>query len=193
MPQITLDDLKGTHTLVGISGGISAFKTVQLVSSLVNSGADVEVILTPNAFQFVGPASFQGLTGRKVRSDIFDCPQGERASHVELGLWADLYVIAPATATCLAKMAAGLADNLLVATYLAVDCPVLVAPAMNSRMWAHVAVQAQAVRLREFGVEFVGPESGRMACGEPGEGRMSEPEDIYRAVVKHLAGNRQRS
>lgn len=192
MSKAELHDLTGARVLVGVSGGISAYKTVYLVSLLVQSEAEIEVVLTPSAFEFVGSASFQGLTGRNVRSDIFEVPDGERASHIELGLWADLYVIAPTTASCLAKMAIGLADNLLIATYLAVDCPVLVAPAMNSRMWGHGAVQAQVARLKELGVEFVGPETGRMACGEPGEGRMSEPEDIYQAVVEHL-GKRPRS
>jgi len=191
MPEIELTELKGSHLLVGVCGGISAYKTVQLVSCLVASGAEVEVIATRSALKFVGNASFQGLTGRKVRSSFWKTPQGEHAAHVELGLWADLYVIAPATAASISKMATALADNLLVATFLAVRCPVLIAPAMNSRMWSHPAVQVQVARLKEFGAEFIGPESGRMACGEPGIGRMSEPQDIYRAIVERLGKKQQ--
>lgn len=179
-------DLDGARVLVGVCGGISAFKTIQLVSQLVKSNADVQVILTPSAFEFVGPASFQGLTGHVVHSDIFDIPEGQHAAHIELGLWADVYVIAPVTASTLAKLANGLADNLLVATFLAVKCPVLLAPAMNSRMWAHGAVQTQVQRVKEMGVKLVGPETGPMACGEPGTGRMSEPDDIYAAIVRCL-------
>lgn len=190
MPAMDLTSLKNTRILVGVCGGISAYKTVQLVSYLVASEAHVEVMVTESALQFVGPASFQGLTGRKIRSDMFEMPEGEHASHVELALSADAYVIAPVTANTLAKMATGQADNLVVATYLAVRCPVLAAPAMNSRMWTHRAVQGQVSKLTELGVEFVGPQTGRMACGEPGPGRMSQPEDIYGAVVERL-GKRQ--
>jgi len=190
MPAIALADLKDTRILVGICGGISAYKTIQLVSYLVASDAEVEVIMTDAAMHFVGPASVQGLTGRKVRSEMFDTSWPERAGHIELGIWADIYVIAPLTANTMAKMSIGQADNLLVGTYLAARCPVLAAPAMNSRMWSHPAVQGQVDRLKEFKVQLVGPETGRMACGEPGPGRMSEPQDIYRAIADRL-GKRQ--
>ncbi len=191
MPAIDLANLDGKRVLVGVCGGISAYKTVQLVSYLVKSDAEVEVVMTESACHFVGAASFQGLTGRKVRRDFWDTPQNEKASHIELGLWADLYVIAPLTATSASKLASAQADNLLSATFLAVDCPVLAAPAMNSRMWGHAAVQAQMTKLGEYGVDFVGPEAGDMSCGQPGVGRMSEPEDIYRACVEQLARGSQ--
>jgi len=181
-----LADLTGRRIAVGVCGGISAYKIVQLVSYLVQSGAQVEVVLTDSAREFVGPASFQGLTGRKVRFDFWDTPQNERASHIELGLWAELLVVAPLTAATAAKMSTGLADNLLVATWLAVRCPVAAAPAMNPRMWSHPAVRGSMEKLGEFGVQFVGPEKGHMSCGEPGEGRMAEPEEIYRVCVQLL-------
>lgn len=186
MSQVERVDLSGRKIVVGVCAGIAAYKVCQLVSDLVASKAEVVVIMTPDALHFVGTATFQGLTGNKVRVDMFDPMVHEKASHVVLGEWADLYVIAPLTASTLAKLATGQADNLVVATYLAARGPVMAAPAMNVRMYAHPAVQEQVAKVKSFGVEMIGPDEGRMACGTPGLGRMSEPETIYRAIVERL-------
>ena len=172
--------LTGKKIVVGVTGGIAAYKACDLVSRLKKRGAQVRVVLTEHACQFVQPLSFETLSGNPAYTDSFD--RKYEIGHVALAKWADLLLIAPATANCMAKMACGVADDLLSTTCLAVRCPVLVAPAMNSAMWRNPATQANLVLLRSRGVRFVGPEAGHLACGDDDVGRMSEPEQIVEAV-----------
>ena len=172
--------LTGKRIVVGVTGGIAAYKACDLVSRLKKRGAQVRVVLTEHACQFVQPLSFETLSGNPAYTDSFD--RKYEIEHVALAKWADLLLIAPATANCMAKMACGIADDLLSTTCLAVRCPVLVAPAMNSAMWRNPATQANLELLRSRGVRFVGPEAGHLACGDDDVGRMSEPEQIAEAV-----------
>ena len=172
--------LTGKRIVVGVTGGIAAYKACDLVSRLKKRGAQVRVVLTEHACQFVQPLSFETLSGNPAYTDSFD--RKYEIGHVALAKWADLMLIAPATANCMAKMACGIADDLLSTTCLAVRCPVLVAPAMNSAMWRNPATQANLVLLRSRGVRFVGPEAGYLACGDDDVGRMSEPEQIVEAA-----------
>ena len=172
--------LTGKRIVVGVTGGIAAYKACDLVSRLKKRGAQVRVVLTEHACQFVQPLSFETLSGNPAYSDSFD--RKYEIEHVALAKWADLLLIAPATANCMAKMACGVADDLLSTTCLAVRCPVLVAPAMNSAMWRNPATQANLALLRSRGLRFVGPEAGHLACGDDDVGRMSEPEQIVEAV-----------
>ena len=172
--------LTGKRIVVGVTGGIAAYKACDLVSRLKKRGAQVRVVLTEHACQFVQPLTFETLSGNPAYTDSFD--RKYEIEHVALAKWADLLLIAPATANCMAKMACGIADDLLSTTCLAVRCPVLVAPAMNSAMWRNPATQANLVLLRSRGVRFVGPEAGHLACGDDDVGRMSEPEQIVEAV-----------
>ena len=172
--------LTGKRIVVGVTGGIAAYKACDLVSRLKKRGAQVRVVLTEHACQFVQPLSFETLSGNPAYTDSFD--RKYEIGHVALAKWADLLLIAPATANCMAKMACGVADDLLSTTCLAVRCPVLVAPAMNSAMWRNPATQANLALLRSRGVRFVGPEAGHLACGDDDVGRMSEPEQIVEAV-----------
>ncbi|MGN1004949.1 MAG: bifunctional phosphopantothenoylcysteine decarboxylase/phosphopantothenate--cysteine ligase CoaBC [Aristaeellaceae bacterium] len=172
--------LTGKKIVVGVTGGIAAYKACELVSRLKKRGAQVRVVLTEHACQFVQPLTFETLSGNPAYTDSFD--RKYEIGHVALAKWADLLLIAPATANCMAKMACGIADDLLSTTCLAVRCPVLVAPAMNSAMWRNPATQANLELLRSRGLRFVGPEAGRLACGDDDVGRMSEPEQIVEAV-----------
>lgn len=172
--------LTGKRIVVGVTGGIAAYKACDLVSRLKKRGAQVRVVLTEHACQFVQPLTFETLSGNPAYTDSFD--RKYEIEHVALAKWADLLLIAPATANCMAKMACGIADDLLSTTCLAVRCPVLVAPAMNSAMWRNPATQANLALLRSRGVRFVGPEAGHLACGDDDVGRMSEPEQIVEAV-----------
>ena len=172
--------LTGKRIVVGVTGGIAAYKACDLVSRLKKRGAQVRVVLTEHACQFVQPLSFETLSGNPAYTDSFD--RKYEIGHVALAKWADLLLIAPATANCMAKMACGIADDLLSTTCLAVRCPVLVAPAMNSAMWRNPATQANLALLGSRGVRFVGPEAGHLACGDDDVGRMSEPEQIVEAV-----------
>ena len=172
--------LTGKKIVVGVTGGIAAYKACDLVSRLKKRGAQVRVVLTEHACQFVQPLTFETLSGNPAYTDSFD--RKYEIEHVALAKWADLLLIAPATANCMAKMACGIADDLLSTTCLAVRCPVLLAPAMNSAMWRNPATQANLALLRSRGLRFVGPEAGHLACGDDDVGRMSEPEQIVEAV-----------
>lgn len=172
--------LTGKKIVVGVTGGIAAYKACDLVSRLKKRGAQVRVVLTEHACQFVQPLTFETLSGNPAYTDSFD--RKYEIEHVALAKWADLLLIAPATANCMAKMACGVADDLLSTTCLAVRCPVLLAPAMNSAMWRNPATQANLALLRSRGLRFVGPEAGFLACGDADVGRMSEPEQIVEAV-----------
>jgi phosphopantothenoylcysteine decarboxylase / phosphopantothenate---cysteine ligase len=164
--------------LLGVTGGIAAYKSPDIVRRLIERGAEVQVVMTAGAREFVQPLTFQAVSGREVRSDLWD-ENAERAmSHIELARWADLVLVAPATADFLAHLAHGMADNLLSTLCLATAAPLAVAPAMNRLMWSNPATQANVATLRARGVHVFGPDSGSQACGETGEGRMMEPADI---------------
>ena len=172
--------LKDKRIVLGVTGGIAAYKACDLVSRLIKRGAQVRVVLTEHATRFVPPMTFEALSGNPAHVDSF-APRSEMA-HISLSKWADALVIAPATANCLAKLAHGIADDLLSTTALAMTAPLLIAPAMNANMWRHPATQANFKTLLERGVRSVGPDSGRLACGDDDVGRMSEPEAIARAL-----------
>jgi len=166
------------RVLVAVTGGIAAYKVPELVRALVRAGFAVRCATTANAAQFVTPLVLQTLSGESVRTELFDREQEGRIDHIALADWAELVVVAPATANALAKLATGIADDLVSTLLLATRAPVLVAPAMNVNMWQHPATQANVATLRERGVRFVGPERGALACGWEGEGRMAEPAQI---------------
>ena len=175
--------------LLGVTGGIAAYKCAQLVRLLVKAGCDVQVMMTPGAHDFITPLTLSTLSKRPVLTDLFvQDGSGTWNDHVHLARWADVMVIAPATANTLGKMANGLCDNLLLACFLSTECPVLVAPAMDLEMWADPSVQANMRTLRERDLHVVGPESGELASGLTGEGRMSEPERILEEITTIVAG-----
>jgi phosphopantothenoylcysteine decarboxylase / phosphopantothenate---cysteine ligase len=185
------DILKGREVVVAVSGGIAAYKTAALVSRLVQAGAGTSVVMTEHATRFVGPMTFQTLTGRPVYADQFATPETWRADHIALTDRAELVIVAPATANVIGKLAGGIADDLLSTMLLAVMAPLLLAPAMNERMWAHPAVCANVGTLKARGVHFVGPEEGYLACGTVGVGRMAEPEAILEEAIRLLADRRK--
>lgn len=179
--------LKGKHIIVGVTGSIAAYKTAILVRALVKEGAEVKVIMTETAKKFITPLTLATLSKNPVLVEFFDPENGQWNSHVSLGLWADMYLIAPVTASTLAKMAYGVADNLLVTTYLSSRCPVFVAPAMDLDMFAHPSTQKSLEILRERGVTVVEPAAGELASGLDGKGRMEEPEKIVEQVIRHFS------
>ena len=179
--------LKGKHIILGITGSIAAYKSAVLCRLLVGAGAEVKVVMTPLAKQFITPLTMATLSKNPILVDFFNPENGEWNSHVKLGEWADLYLIAPATANTMAKMATGTADNLLLTTYLSARCDVAIAPAMDLDMYAHCATQRNMERLREDGVHIIEPGSGFLASGLVGKGRMAEPQDILEAVVALFA------
>ena len=173
--------LKGKHIILGITGSIAAYKSAVLCRLLVAAGAEVKVVMTPLAKQFITPLTMATLSQNPILVEFFNPENGEWNSHVKLGEWADLYLIAPATANTMAKMAHGVADNLLLTTYLSARCPVAVAPAMDLDMYAHVATQRNIEQLKADGVHVIEPGSGFLASGLSGKGRMAEPADIVAA------------
>ena len=180
--------LGGKRILLIVSGGVAAYKSLVLVRRLRERGASVRAVLTAGGARFVTPLALASLTGGKVYQDLFSLTDESEMGHIRLSREADLVVVAPATADLMAKMAAGLADDLASTALLATDKPVLVAPAMNVEMWGHAATQANVALLERRGVLRVGPGSGDLACGETGAGRMAEPEEIAAAVEAALAG-----
>lgn len=174
---------RGPRILLALSGGIAAYKSAELARRFVKAGCEVQVVMTDSALRFIGAQTFQALTGRPVRSSLWDEAAEAAMGHIELARWPDAIVVAPATANTLAKIAHGVADDLLTTLVLATDRPVFVAPAMNRLMWANAATQANMTALRERGVRVIGPGSGEQACGEVGEGRVAEPQDIARIVL----------
>lgn len=174
--------LENRRVLLGVTGGIAAYKSASIASMLVKGGALVDVVMTGAATQFVAPLTFRAITHRPVYADIFEIPHGSNIPHVTLGAEADLIVIAPITAATLAKLAAGLADNLLVASVMASSAPRLLAPAMESHMWEYPATRQNVETLRGWGAHVVGPAGGRLASGASGVGRMAEPEEVVEAA-----------
>ena len=179
--------LEGREIVVGVSGGIAAYKAAALTSLLVQQGAGVTAVLTRNARRFVGAATFAALTGRAVASRSFDPAAFPLGAHIELAARADLVVVAPASADLLAKAAAGIADDLLATLLLSAECPVAMAPAMNTAMWEKPAVQRNVRRLEDDGVTIIPPGSGWLSCRQRGAGRMAEPEAIVAVIEGILA------
>jgi phosphopantothenoylcysteine decarboxylase/phosphopantothenate--cysteine ligase len=170
------------NIVLGISGGIAAYKTPELVRRLRERGADVQIVMTASAEEFVTPTSLQAVSGRPIRTNLWDKEAEASMSHIELARWADLVLIAPATAEIMARLAGGGAPDLLATLCLATEAPIAIAPAMNRVMWANPAVQANRRTLEERGIKILGPDHGSQACGETGEGRMLDPEVIAEMV-----------
>jgi len=187
--------LQGKKIILGITGGIAAYKSATIVRLLVKQGAEVKVVMSASAKEFITPLTLAALSKNTVLTDFFDPTNGQWNSHVELGLWADAYLIAPATANSLAKLASGIADNLLLTTYLSAKCPVFLAPAMDLDMFAHAATQRNLQILRSYGNLIIEPSFGELASGLEGKGRMEEPESIVQYLAdyftpKQLAGKK---
>lgn len=178
--------LKGKHIILGISGGIAAYKAVSLLRLFVKAGADVQVVITPAGKEFITPVTLSALSGHPVISEFFTANTGSWNSHVDLGLWADAVVIAPATASTIAKMTNGVADNMLITTYLSAKAPVFIAPAMDLDMFAHPSTQRNLDWLRSYGNHIIEPASGELASHLIGKGRMEEPEQIFKVVADFL-------
>ena len=186
---------KQKRILLGLTGGIAAYKSAQLVRLLVTSGYEVRVVMTESACRFITPVTLQALSGQTVWTDLWDARIPDNMGHIELSRDRDLIVIAPASANFIGRVAQGLADDLLSTLCLARDCPLMVAPAMNRQMWDNAATQRNVAQLKKDGVLFAGPEAGDQACGETGMGRMLEPDEIFEEVEaffhpKVLAGKR---
>lgn len=179
--------LKGKKILIGVTGGIAAYKTANIIRLLVKEGAEVRVIMTEHAKEFITPLTLSTLSRNPVLSEFFDHSDGDWNSHVDLGLWADVFLIAPATANSISKMANGMADNLLLTTYLSARCPVFVAPSMDLDMLKHPATTINIETLKAFGNIILEPETGELASGLSGKGRMAEPEDIVKEIDSSLS------
>jgi phosphopantothenoylcysteine decarboxylase/phosphopantothenate--cysteine ligase len=178
--------LKGREIVVAVCGGIAAYKAADVVSKLVQLGAGVTVVMTPDAQRFVAPLTFQALSGRPVRTEIFELPDSSDPQHISLTERADLMLVAPATANVIAKVAAGLTDDLVSLMVCAAACPVVFAPAMNHRMWENPIARENVAKLAGLGYRFLGPEPGWLACRNVGLGRMTEPAELVAEIVKLL-------
>ncbi len=179
--------LNGKHIILGITGGIAAYKSAMLVRLLVKAGAEVQVVITPAGKEFITPVTLSALSGKPVISEFFTANTGEWHSHVDLGLWADAMVIAPATACTIAKMACGVADNMLITTYLSAKAPVFIAPAMDLDMMSHPSTQHNLDTLRSYGNHIIEAASGELASHLHGKGRMREPEEIVAELDRYFA------
>jgi phosphopantothenoylcysteine decarboxylase/phosphopantothenate--cysteine ligase len=179
--------MQGKHILLGVAGGIAAYKSPDLVRRLRERGAEVQVVMTAAAREFVTPTTFQAVSGRTVRTELWDAAAEAAMGHIELARWADAVLIAPASADFLARLAAGSADDLLATLCLATEAPIAVAPAMNHVMWANAATRANVARLAARGVRVLGPASGDQACGETGDGRMVEPPELAEQLAALIA------
>jgi phosphopantothenoylcysteine decarboxylase/phosphopantothenate--cysteine ligase len=180
--------LSGKKILIGVTGSIAAYKTASLIRLLIREGSEVRVVMTPLAREFITPLTLATLSKNPVLTDFFNPVNGDWNSHVDLGLWADAYMIAPASANTIAKMAAGIADNLLLTTYLSAQCPVFVAPAMDLDMLAHPSTQKNMEILKSYGNIIIEPATGELASGLSGKGRMEEPERLISVLRDHLSG-----
>ncbi len=187
-----MKDTRYSNIILGITGGIAAYKSPDLVRRLRERGAEVQVVMTESGSRLVSPTVFHAVSGRAVRIDLWDEQAEDAMGHIELARWADLVLVAPATANVMSQLATGTASSLLTTLCLATDAPLVLAPAMNPGMWNNAATQDNLATLKSRGVRFIGPESGAQACGEVGPGRMSEPDDIvaelYDATAGPLAG-----
>jgi phosphopantothenoylcysteine decarboxylase/phosphopantothenate--cysteine ligase len=178
--------LKGKHIVLGISGGIAAYKSVTLLRLLVKAGAEVQVVITPSGKEFITPVTLSALSGKPVISEFFTANTGEWHSHVDIGLWADAMVVAPATASTIAKMANGVADNMLITTYLSAKSPVFIAPAMDLDMMAHPSTTRNIELLKSYGNHIIEPAAGELASHLIGKGRMEEPENIFKVLDEYF-------
>jgi phosphopantothenoylcysteine decarboxylase/phosphopantothenate--cysteine ligase len=174
--------IKGKKILVGVTGGIAAYKSATIIRLLVREGAEVKVIMTDHAKEFITPLTLATLSKNPVLTQFYNPENGDWNSHVDLGIWADLFLIAPATASSIAKMAGGIADNLLLTTYLSARCPVFIAPSMDSDMLKHPATIINLETLKAFGNTILEPVEGELASGLTGKGRMAEPEEIVKEI-----------
>ncbi|KIO46762.1 MULTISPECIES: bifunctional phosphopantothenoylcysteine decarboxylase/phosphopantothenate--cysteine ligase CoaBC [Sanguibacteroides] len=181
--------LQGKNIILGVTGSIAAYKAAPLIRGLVKEGANVKVIMTPLAKEFITPLTLATLSKNPILVDFYDPENGDWNSHVDLGLWADAYLIAPATANTIGKMAAGIADNLLLTTYLSAKCPVVVAPAMDLDMYLHPATQRNLRILKSYGNLIIEPENGELASGLIGKGRMEEPDQIVSFMSRFFAAD----
>ena len=179
--------MKGKHIILGICGGIAAYKSVYLLRLLVKAGAEVQVVITPAGKEFITPVTLSSLSGKPVISEFFTANTGSWNSHVDLGLWADAMIIAPATASTIGKMANGIADNMLVTTYLSAKCPIFLAPAMDLDMMAHPSTKRNLELLASYGNHIIEPAVGELASHLVGKGRMEEPENIVKAVEAYFS------
>ena len=179
--------LKGKTILLGVTGGIAAYKAAALASALVKLHACVEVVMTSNATQFIAPLTFEQLTGNRTMTDTFDRNFVHQVEHISLAQRTDLVIVAPATANVCAKLAHGLADDMLTTTVLACKCPKLIAPAMNTNMYENPVTQDNLQLLRRYGWDVIAPASGRLACGAVGAGKLPEPEDMVQHILRHIA------
>ncbi|GFI36680.1 coenzyme A biosynthesis bifunctional protein CoaBC [Lachnospiraceae bacterium] len=179
--------LKGKNILLGVSGGIAAYKSASLASLLVRSGASVHVLMTEHAKNFIHPVTFETLTGNKCITDTFDRNFEFQVEHVSLAKLADAFIVAPATANIIAKLAHGLADDMLTTTFLACRCPKIISPAMNTAMYENPVTRDNMDQLRRYGMEVIVPASGRLACGDSGAGKMPEPEILFQYICKCCA------
>ncbi|MES2792384.1 MAG: flavoprotein [Planctomycetota bacterium] len=177
---------RGREILVAVTGGIAAYKVADLTSKLVQTGANVSVMMTAAAEKFVGPTTFEALTGRPVHHNLFAPQEHYQGEHIGLSRRAEVLVIAPATADMLGKLAHGLADDLVSTAAMVVTCPIMVAPAMNCEMWAKPAVQRNVATLRSDGIHIIEPGSGWLSCGQVGAGRMAEPAEIFDSIRQVL-------
>mgnify|MGYP000879541375 CR=1 FL=1 len=183
-PNAARPPLSGRKVLVGVCGGIAAYKACELVRRLTKAGAEVRVVMTRAAREFVAPLTFRTLSRAPVVSELFDSPPEFDPVHISLAEWADVVLIAPATANVIGKIACGIADDLLSCTVMAARPPVVVAPAMNEAMWRSAAVRRNVALLKRRGFLIVGPEEGRLACGSEGPGRLAEVDELYKAVER---------
>jgi len=180
----------GKHILIGIGGGIAAYRVAELARLLIKQGAKVRCVMTPAACKFITPMTFEALTGETVHTELFDLTTKREMGHVQLARWANAVLIAPATADLIAKFSHGVCDNLLTTLFQVCEIPALIAPAMNVSMWESAATQRNIAALKEQGIHFIGPEPGTLACGEDGMGRMSEPEMLMDAILPLLQPQR---
>lgn len=179
--------LKGKTVILGITGGIACYKAAELTSLLVKQHADVNVIMTKGATEFMSPLTFEALTGNKVHTDIFDKDSGTEIPHISLSGKADALIIAPATANVIAKLAHGLADDMLTSCVLAAECPKIIAPAMNTRMYENPVTQDNIEALKKYGWNVITPDSGRLACGDTGKGKLPTPEKLLESVITEIS------
>ncbi len=179
--------LKGKTVILGITGGIACYKAAELTSLLVKQHADVNVIMTKGALEFMSPLTFEALTGNKVHTDIFDKASGTEIPHISLSGKADALIIAPATANVIAKLGHGLADDMLTSCVLAATCPKIIAPAMNTRMYENPVTQDNIETLKKYGWNVITPDSGRLACGDTGKGKLPSPEKLLESVINELS------
>jgi phosphopantothenoylcysteine decarboxylase/phosphopantothenate--cysteine ligase len=185
--------LDGVKVLLGVSGGIAAFKAADLASKLTQADATVKTVMTESALQMVGAKSFEAVTGQQIYTNMWLTTEEYEIGHISLADWADVAVVAPATANIIGKMANGICDDLLSTVLCARwNKSLLFAPAMNDKMWTNPAVRKNVKTLRSIGVEIIGPQTGRLACGTEGIGRMAEPQDIIRAIAKIVAGSKNK-